>query len=167
LEAYNTGNTNIADNITSVAFRPLTKLAALCYVNGNLVAVYNFIVSCDVNTLNTTVKEAVNWCNTTAGPTSSWKVKFVNVYQYVPAGGVGVVVGPIIPYDVVQKGATFSFKIKFAQSYVPNPANLYQLALSNKLTINDIIKWLESNNNHTSAVGAFDAVCESCAFSVG
>ena len=158
---------NAGDNLTSVAFGPLNKVIAICYIDGQPSKVYNLTVACDVDVLNKTVINATNWCESAAG-TSSWRVEFVNVFQYLPAGGVGVVVGPIIPYEVVEKGATFTFKITFAQTYVPNPTKFYQLRLEGITPdINDILKWLQSNSNTVSAVNTFDAVCEGCTFSVG
>ncbi|NPA84552.1 MAG: hypothetical protein GXO07_00930 [Crenarchaeota archaeon] len=162
--------TGTGANLTDVAFSPLTKLAAICYINGQPAAVYNLTAACDAATLNETVKTAVGKCmlNATNQGATSWKVEFVNVFQYVRAGGVGVVVGPIIPYNVVQEGASFSFKIKFAQSYSPNPTPLLQLKESGQLvSVDQILQWLETHGGTVTAVNTFDAVCESCFFSVG
>ena len=158
---------NAGDNLTSVTFGPLNKVIAICYINGKPSKVYNLTVACDVDVLNKTVINATNWCESAAG-TEPWKVKFVNVFQYLPAGGVGVVVGPIVPYEVVEKGASFSFKITFARTYEPNPTKFYQLRLEGlKPNITDILEWLRSNSNRVSAVDTFEAVCEGCTFSVG
>ncbi len=157
------------ENVTYVAFHPLNKVLAVCYVDGSPAAVFNLTVACDESVLNETVINATNWCITVMKNLkgTTWKVEFVNPFQYLPAGGTGVVVGPIIPYNVVQEGATFSFKITFAQSYKPNPIEPYQKALKGTLQYRDIVNWLKLNNNVTSAVGAFDAICEGCTFTVG
>ncbi|ABU81412.1 hypothetical protein [Ignicoccus hospitalis] len=154
-------------NFTEVAFGNLNKLVALCYLNDTLNAVYKFDVSCDEEVLKKTVNDAVGWCKSKANAQTTWMVKFLNPFQYLPSGGVGVAVGPIIPGEVVQQGGTFSFKVKLAESYDPNPLLPYSLKQEGSLTFDDIVSWIQKGNGAVSAVGVIEAVCESCTFSVG
>ncbi len=165
--------TKIKENITKVAFSNTTSLLAVCYdVSKNkILNVYAFTqLSCDQEVLNDTVKKATQWCyddikNYASG--DYFKVYFVDLFEYSLPGSVSIVPSPVLPKNIVNKGGTFTMVVNLAQSFRPNPAPMLEKKNANALTFDDIVKWLRSTNNVTTALGVFKAVCESCTFYIG